>query len=178
MFIETFYQTGTSFLSTLKSSSGFSFVCLNMCNLEKKKAYKKDVKSTKKKQNKRRKKKPYCDIGCRKQQESFRCWVVMLEREEFGGFLTRQRPILPELTMFSSAVLAETLGSGYRGVWWSEREVRESGAVRKWKVVVAGGMQWGCEREGEKNFVLYLYLKIKNYYLKIFIEIRMGEKVH
>ena len=56
MFIETFYQTGTSFLSTLKSSSGFSFVCLNMCNLEKKKAYKKDVKSTKKKQNKRRKK--------------------------------------------------------------------------------------------------------------------------
>ena len=118
-----------------------------MCNLEKKKAYKKDVKSTKKKQNKRRKKKPYCDIGCRKQQESFRCWVVMLEREEFGGFLTRQRPILPELTMFSSAVLAETLGSGYRGLWWSDLEVRESGAVRKWKVVVAGGMQCGCERE-------------------------------
>ena len=79
--------------------------------------------------------------------------------------------------MFSSAVLAETLGSGYRGLWWSELEVRESGAVRKWKVVVAGGMQCGCEREGEKN-CSYMYLKIKNYYLKIFIKIHMSERVH
>ena len=52
MFIETFYQTGTSFLSTLKCSSGVCFVCLNMCNFERKKAYKKDVKNTKKKQKK------------------------------------------------------------------------------------------------------------------------------
>jgi len=63
------------------------------------------------------------------------------------GFLTRQRPILPELTMFSSVVPAETLGSGCRGLWWSELEVRESGAVRKWKLVVASGMECGCERE-------------------------------
>ena len=59
MFIETFYQTGTSFLSTLKCSSGVSFVCLNICNFEKKKSYKKDVKNTKKKQKKRREKKHY-----------------------------------------------------------------------------------------------------------------------
>ena len=57
MFIETFYQTGTSFLSTLKCSSGVSFVCLNICNFEKKKSYKKDVKNTKKKQNKEEEKK-------------------------------------------------------------------------------------------------------------------------
>ena len=43
MFIETFYQTSTSFLSTLKCSSGVCFVCLNMCNFERKKAYKKET---------------------------------------------------------------------------------------------------------------------------------------
>ena len=58
--------------------------------------------------------------------------------------------------MFSSVVPAETLGSGCRGLWWSELKVRESGAMRKWKLVVAGGIKCGGEREselreGEKN---------------------------
>ena len=49
--------------------------------------------------------------------------------------------------MFSSVVSAETLGSVCQGLWWSELKVRESGAVRKWKLVVVGGMECGCERE-------------------------------
>ena len=67
----------------------------------------------------------------------------MLEREEFGGFQTRQWPILSELTMFNSVVLTETPGSGCWGLWWSELEVRKSTAVRKWKLVVASGMECG-----------------------------------
>ena len=71
----------------------------------------------------------------------------MLEREEFGGFLTRQRLILLELMMLSSVVPVETLGNGCRGLWWLELEVRESSVVRIWKLVVAGGMECGCERK-------------------------------
>ena len=40
------------------------------------------------------------------------------------------------------------------------------------------GVRERAEREGEKNFVWYMYLKIKNYYLKIFIKIHMVEKGH
>ena len=49
--------------------------------------------------------------------------------------------------MLSNVVPVETLGNGCRGLWWLELEVRESSVVRIWKLVVAGGMECGCERE-------------------------------
>ena len=141
------------------------------------------------KRNREKKKKTSCECRVLEVAWSFQCRVVLLEREDFGDFLSRERPVSSELVM--SAVLCWR--RRYRwalavGIWGWERikamvacrlgretlrfdfEKRKSKVVfglelreKRWSHGGAGVLWWWREKQRErKRWTFWFCKKRKN----------------